>query len=651
MTTSLRYWNRINPIVSVQNIEQHLSARVRDPLWILSRQWQLGEFQGEDAGSPAFVSFSVASAPFGTWSLPWVVPAPGVKGAFPLPTDRPIEQVFEQEADNIYSLGARVEQADILETMLEDAGASSAIEKLRSAYSIPPGGSLTVDTDAGSTVVAPPVEARDQEGLRFLRICAGRVLDVWALLFAVDKATMAAYPGKTAEEISKLDPALPSVPGAVPAVANLGLTTAERTSFKVAFKSFVAWLKAHYHIDERPTPGWLSDRLEYRARVFANSPIKVAPSTWPMVHNASSYSLRVTPDADGSVDWSAFDIDRSLTLAATTGATAALTPGAYDATLSTVKSFPAHVRFRGMPNERWWDFESNEADYGSIMPERRDLAKLLVADFMLSQGNDWFTIPFEVKTGSINFPQSLWVYDVFGDIVEVLPASTTMFQSSAFTTGPWGAPVEFISPPSVGPMVQESDPIEEVHFLRDNVADMVWGIEAKTPNALGGAWNGYERAQAGVPTPPEKKASASAEAPRPADVPLEYLIETTVPENWIPLVPVAVSPVAGGKNLRVMLQRSAMERVVTDGTTNPDGTPHTAVQKVQPFGAILRSMDANHRVAEAEVPREGLTMTRSYKRARWIDGSTHIWLTTERSTGLGEARSGLAFDQALPKKS
>ena len=29
-----------------------LSARVFDPLWLMARQWQVGEFQGEDAGMP-----------------------------------------------------------------------------------------------------------------------------------------------------------------------------------------------------------------------------------------------------------------------------------------------------------------------------------------------------------------------------------------------------------------------------------------------------------------------------------------------------------------------------------------------------------------------------------------------------------------------
>ena len=33
-------------------MRESVSARVFDPLWLLTRQWQVGEFQGEDAGMP-----------------------------------------------------------------------------------------------------------------------------------------------------------------------------------------------------------------------------------------------------------------------------------------------------------------------------------------------------------------------------------------------------------------------------------------------------------------------------------------------------------------------------------------------------------------------------------------------------------------------
>ena len=33
------------------NVTEALRFRIHDPLWMLTRQWQLGEFQGNDAGS------------------------------------------------------------------------------------------------------------------------------------------------------------------------------------------------------------------------------------------------------------------------------------------------------------------------------------------------------------------------------------------------------------------------------------------------------------------------------------------------------------------------------------------------------------------------------------------------------------------------
>ena len=53
------YWRlepRVRPDGSGGNLAQALEARVHDPLWALGRQWQLGELQGEDAGSPIATS-------------------------------------------------------------------------------------------------------------------------------------------------------------------------------------------------------------------------------------------------------------------------------------------------------------------------------------------------------------------------------------------------------------------------------------------------------------------------------------------------------------------------------------------------------------------------------------------------------------------
>ncbi len=49
---SITGWNRLEGRPRTVAFDRALRAEVRDALWMLSRQWQLGEFHGEDAGSP-----------------------------------------------------------------------------------------------------------------------------------------------------------------------------------------------------------------------------------------------------------------------------------------------------------------------------------------------------------------------------------------------------------------------------------------------------------------------------------------------------------------------------------------------------------------------------------------------------------------------
>jgi hypothetical protein len=51
---------------------------------------------------------------------------------------------------------------------------------------------------------------------------------------------------------------------------------------------------------------------------------------------------------------------------------------------------------------------------------------------------------------------------------------------------------------------------------------------------------------------------------------------------------------------------------------------------------------------EDEVPRDGARATRAYQLARWLDGSTLLWLGRRKSIRHGEGSSGLRFDTAAP---
>src|SRR5215210_5605276 len=45
-------YNRLEGVPSSPDYRKSLSAEIHDALWMISRQWQMGEFDAEDAGTP-----------------------------------------------------------------------------------------------------------------------------------------------------------------------------------------------------------------------------------------------------------------------------------------------------------------------------------------------------------------------------------------------------------------------------------------------------------------------------------------------------------------------------------------------------------------------------------------------------------------------
>ena len=83
-------YNRLEPSQRTKNFDRSLKAEVRDALWMLTRQWQFGEFEGEDAGSP------VTAQVIGEHSKPDRVGFPGGK-VFTYDENIPLETKVERE--------------------------------------------------------------------------------------------------------------------------------------------------------------------------------------------------------------------------------------------------------------------------------------------------------------------------------------------------------------------------------------------------------------------------------------------------------------------------------------------------------------------------------------------------------------------------
>ncbi len=569
---SITYWSRLEPRPRGHEVLESLQARVRDPLWFLTRQLQLGEFQGEDAASPAWVQMAYRTSPFTGW-------APRGTAVEAIDLETPLEELSQTEAFTA-NLGLSVELGQLAETLLDEHGVIGELAKLRGAYPI--------DVPDEEDVAQNP----DHAEARFARVVGGRCCDGVKLY-------------REAKE------AAPALPAALTTPPN-DVTMGSRLGVIAALAELIDYVDRVYEaIGNDDAPAWRADRLEYDLDVVARE------------GSGDVATFDAEPSSDGSFDWYAFDLQTRRAAQGVDG------PANVVATTSSV--MPTHVRFRGMPNHRWWDFESGLTDFGAVEPETRDLARLLVIDFMTVAGNDWFVAPLVMPVGSLCEIDLMLVHDVFGGRTVVPPANDVSSADAsrrwamfASTSAKGDAPF-FMIPPSAASSVLQGGTIEEVRFLRDEMANMAWAIEHTLQGGTGEGIAGQERAVAHGEID-----STPAQTGGPQ---LRYQLETFVPENWLPMLPVAIDPVQGD----IALERGSVVRA------RPDGTLFT----LPPRGRVLNPTGVlPYRVREEEVTRAGTRVSRVVCRTRWFNGETFLWIARRKSAGSGEGSSGLKYDLA-----
>jgi hypothetical protein len=570
---SITSWTRIEPRTEREDLVDALAARLHDPLWQLARQWQIGEFTAEDTGSPVQARARVQR---GRLTRFRAGPAPSTSTAPKgVPYDArtmPLEALVEAEPDTPTARWAAVAGLRFVE-LLAVRGVAAHATSFATAFPLQ---------------VAADDPRLDAAGRRFLAVMAGRAPDGIAL-----RRACRAAPGTL--------PAQPPIPAA------------DRETVTAAIRSFVAWYDAETRMLDS-TAAWQRERMEYEFAVAA--PL----GGGEIVLDAPEY-------ASGQLDWATFDVHGGTTLGAKDD------EGASTVTRTVI---PSRVSYRGMPAARWWQFEDARVDFGQVEAGPTDLLRLLLVAFAIDYGNDWFVVPVELDVGAVYRVESLVVIDSFGQQTLVRHASQVDGLLSDWRIfSPTPVPVDtglvsivafadtsgelMVLAPTTAVGI-EGDPIEDVALLRDEMANLAWAVERVVEGAAGGRIDRTATARRGQ-TPV-----------RGDGVGLRYRLSTTVPENWVPLVPVRVDPATPDVRLR-------RGRVLLDR----DGEP------VEPV-ALGRLLDPGHPldVREEEVPRGGATVTRSNQLTRWVGGTTHRWVGRRKRPGRGEAWSGLRFDIVEP---
>ena len=246
------------------------------------------------------------------------------------------------------------------------------------------------------------------------------------------------------------------------------------------------------------------------------------------------------------------------------------------------------------------------------------MGRVLLAEFGLVYGNDWFAVPVAAPLGTLLAVGPVTVTDTFGVTTTLSPLPRSAPSQRAWSVAELAAPASLpdrvrrvvpMLPSPTGAL--QGNAIERVEFGRDEMANLVWAVERIVTGAAGGA---VDRSAEIARTP---------SAPVPADIGAAtryYLLATPAPEHWVPYVPTQV-------------------------TGEPVGV--TELVRAAAPGSLARVTAESAVLAEAEIPAGGVVVERAWQLARWVDGRTVLWVGRRVLNGTGPVASGLAWDRAI----
>ncbi|MFO1499614.1 MAG: hypothetical protein U1G07_14685 [Verrucomicrobiota bacterium] len=539
-TPRIRGWNRLEGRPRSSDLERSFRAEVRDPLWLLTRQWQFGEFEADNGASPIDARIAYDTTLLDRYGA--------AHPSVPYLPEVPLE-VRAQREPVPFDLLLHLQAAQTFERLLASANLSGRLHDYAAALPLEPSAAVTGLATAETDLL--------------IQAARGHLFDTARLLTMLRDGSHAAL---------------------VDTFGNLA--PGEKPILLTAGADLLHWFDQTYSSPSSDPVTWRPDKLD---QAFACA--------------AGSVTLQSTGPGGGAMDWYSFDIQA-------TPPTSPIAP-----TESTALSFlPVAIQFPGMPCHRYWEMEDSQIDFNKLDPQPNDVPKLLLAEFVLLFANDWCLLPLELPIGSFTRIRGLIVTDVFGDQTLIRPAD----RGSASDWQRWSMfrlagdddpdPGLLLAPSLVATITAPA--LEEVHFLRDDMANMVWAVEHRVATCLG---EPADPALAATPAPLPPSPHAGA----------VYRLGTWIPSNWRPFVPAHLP----GSSRRIRLQRARL----------PD-------QPGQPLGVVL-NVPAPYYIAEEEVPRAGRMVTRAFRRSRWIDGSVHLWLARSSTIGRGQGSSGLVFDQ------
>ena len=534
-------WIRLHPQSTDETLATSVQGRIHDPLWLLGRQWQFGELRHDGGATPVDVRVEGTTAPLARLRGGGADVTSGAASVIK-PADTPLEALVERES---------VPEGGLDNLRLRSESGLHLLRMLRRA-GLPE--SRVAFWIGECPFALPSGAAPDEQAGKWLEMVEGRIPD-GSLLPAAIRARLA--PG-----------------GSTPPIAQEEVTV---------LRAWLSWVGDRFETAPRGPSTWSPDHMEYAFSVAG-------------LGASGEVQLTAPEYVEGKLEWYHFEQG-----AGTLGVTGQATP-------RRAFRVPAPLDFAGMPNPRFWTFEDHSVQFDLIdVLSNPDVepspAVLMVLDFAMSYSDDWFLVPFTLDAWSLFEATAVAVTDVFGDVTIAAPPGGrwNLFRLDA-PAQPAGLSNLFVT---AGPaQALEGPPLEEVHFLPDEAANVAWGVERRVPDAVGGSVE-----------PPAQ--------PQPATAAPSGLVWTLTPPsppgNWFPLLPAEVGRLALGTLWSSRTQR--------------------------PAGRLLGELRAARRpLHQEEVPPEGAQVTRRWQSARAIDGSLHFWIGRSKTPRLTDTAPAVRFD-------
>lgn len=608
--------NRLETRTRMTDSKKALSFGVHDPLWMLTRQWQFGEFKGDDAGSAILAKIKIDHTE--------VTSVENDFRSLEFNKDNVLE--FQVEKMNAHITNAvRVDAAYYLKKSIDfnptlKSKSEAVISYWQQKYPLESFSDTSVDlkgSDKSPRESIDEIKKRKNENLElFLAAFGNRSFDGYKVFLDMKTGTIE-------------DAQLKRI-----------LSAGELNSFRNVIEEYIEWFGKTYLPNETGDSFWKDEKLGYDFSVSVDD------------GNGSGKLTKLSGENyhSGRLSWYSFDLDD------TNKSTKQQQSSNTKKNEKLFTFIPTLAEFPGAPNKRLWAFEDAKVYMGNSELGGEELANALVLQYVTMYGNDWLLTPMELNAGMLSKVTGIVITDVFGTryyidkpVGDNNSKSTrysgkwemfTISKKGAYKNDDFTTDGRLFYPPSVT-RVEESEPIEEVQFLRDEMANMLWAVETVINDGCGKTLDGDSFA-ADVYSELEEL-TPKHDNYEEVETDYAYLFQNTVPLNWIPFSPVKLNPEEENAIREIRFQRSTMPLFIKDRFV-----------PIRPNTSLMRTgisdddkVTAHKFINEEEIIGVGTRVLISNQRTRWFKGKTYNWIGAKKEISRTQANSGLTFDELV----